>query len=78
MRKVTVTLDDEAARWARIEAAKRDISVSTLIRDVLGELMRRELSYEEAKRHFLSRKPLVISRGPYPKRDELYDRTRLR
>jgi hypothetical protein len=78
MRNVTVTLDDETARWARIEAAKRDMSVSALIRELLGEHMRRETSYHEAMRRFLGRKPRVISSGPYPKRDELYDRGRLR
>ncbi len=44
MRRVTVRLDERAARWARIEAAKRDMSVSALIRELLGEKMRRETS----------------------------------
>jgi hypothetical protein len=35
MKNVTVTLDEETARWARIEAAHRDMSVSRLIRELL-------------------------------------------
>ncbi|HET9672657.1 MAG TPA: hypothetical protein VFQ40_07390 [Actinomycetota bacterium] len=33
MKNVTVTLDDETARWVRIEAARRDESVSSLLRE---------------------------------------------
>ena len=38
LKNVTVTLDEETARWARVEAARRDTSVSRL----LGHLLRRE------------------------------------
>ena len=39
LKNVTVTLDPETARWARIEAAKGDTSVSRLI----GEILQREM-----------------------------------
>lgn len=39
MRNVIVTLDEETARWARIEAARRDMSVSSYIRQLLRERM---------------------------------------
>jgi hypothetical protein len=47
LENVTVTLDAETARWARIEAARRETSVSRF----LGDLLRREMEghfYEAA------------------------------
>ena len=42
LRNVTVTLEEDVARWARIEAARRDTSVSRL----LGELLKERMSSE--------------------------------
>jgi hypothetical protein len=39
LRNVTVTLEEEVARWARIEAARRDTSVSRLLGALLKERM---------------------------------------
>ena len=39
LRNVTVTLEQDVAQWARIEAARRDTSVSRL----LGELMKERM-----------------------------------
>lgn len=39
LRNVTVTLEEDVAQWARIEAAKRDTSVSRL----LGELLKQRM-----------------------------------
>lgn len=39
MRNVTITLDEEVARWVRIEAAKRETSVSRLVGEMLRELI---------------------------------------
>lgn len=39
LRNVTVTLEEEVAQWARIEAARRDTSVSRLLGDLLKERM---------------------------------------
>lgn len=76
MRNVTITLDDETARWARVEAAKKDISLSRLIRDLLEETYKRDAEYENAMERFFSREPTApISDGtPYPRRADLYDR----
>ena len=76
-RNVTITLEEDVARWARIEAARRDTSVSQLISGLLADRMREEDSYEAAMRaHFAIVKPMK-RRDPgerYPTRDELYDR----
>jgi hypothetical protein len=39
LRNVTVTLEEDVAQWARIEAARRDTSVSRLLGALLKELM---------------------------------------
>ncbi len=45
LRNVTVTLEEDVAQWARIEAARRDTSVSRL----LGELLKEKMGTVEAK-----------------------------
>ena len=79
MKNVTITLDEETAHWARIEAAHRDMSVSRLIGELLGEHMRAQASYETAMRRYLARAPTVLKdTGGYPGREELHDRAGLR
>ena len=79
MRNVTITLEEEVARWARIRAAYENISVSRLVGEMLKEEMIKEENYEKAMSRYLLRKSIRISRsGKYPKRDELYDRKSLR
>ncbi|HVW32842.1 MAG TPA: hypothetical protein VHL53_09920 [Acidimicrobiia bacterium] len=79
-RNVTVSLDEETARWARVEAARRDMSVSKLLGEVLREKMRGDASYEAAMTAFLGRQPTRLRkrRSAYPTRDEIHDRARLR
>ncbi|HNI36605.1 MAG TPA: hypothetical protein PLV93_14480 [Microthrixaceae bacterium] len=76
MRNVTIVLDDETARWARIEAARQDTSVSKLVGAMLQERMRRDDAYERAKRSYLSRKPVPLGKkgDRYPTREEIYQR----
>jgi len=79
VKNVTVTLDEETARWARIEAAKRDVSVSSLLRELLQERMGGQMSYEGAKQRYLARPAQPLKkRGRYPDREELHDRAGLR
>ena len=42
LRNVTVTLEEDIAKWARIEAARQDTSVSRL----LGEFLKERISAE--------------------------------
>lgn len=76
-RNVTITLDEETARWARIEAARRDTSVSALVGDLLRQHMRRERNYGEAMAGYL-RSPVrkLKKRGGYPSREEVHRRGR--
>jgi hypothetical protein len=77
-RNVTVALSEDVARWARIEAARRDSSVSRLISEMLEEKMEQQDSYERAMRRALVRKPFLTTDGVYLSREEVNDRTRLR
>ena len=80
MKNVTITLDERTAAWARVQAAQRGMSVSRMVGELLQERMRQDREYESAMRRFLARKlvPINESGRPYPKREQLYDRGRLR
>ena len=76
LRNVTITLDDETARWARIEAAKLGTSVSRLVGGMLRENMNSAASYERAWRSYANRPVTVLKAagGSYPTRDEIHSR----
>jgi hypothetical protein len=80
MRNVTITLDEETARWARIQAAERDTSVSRLVGELLRERMTADRLYRESEERFFSLEPRPLAKKGerYPRREELYDRPRLR
>lgn len=80
MRNVTITLEEEVARWARIQAAEHDTSVSRLVGEMLKEKMLEEERYGEAMRDYLARgaRRLKSEGDRYPSREELHDRDRLR
>ncbi len=74
MKNVTVTMEDSVADWARMEAARRNTSVSRLVGEMLAEKMRRDDAYERAMQEWLQRDLSFTSDGsPYPKRDDIYD-----
>ena len=75
MKNVTVTMEDGVADWARLEAARRNTSVSRLVGELLAEKMRHDDAYERAMNEWLGRERSWVSDGtPYPKREEIYDR----
>jgi hypothetical protein len=74
MKNVTVTMEDSVADWARMEAARRNTSVSRLIGEMLAEKMRRDDAYERAMREALEFKSFGKSDGRYLTREEIYDR----
>lgn len=79
LRNVTITLEDDVARWARLEAARENMSVSRFVGDVLAERMRREQDYETAMERYLAVKPRNVSGGrSYPSRADLHDRSAVR
>jgi hypothetical protein len=78
MKNVTITLDEDVAQWARVFAAKNNTSVSQLLGQILKEKMAQENEYEVAMDRYLSRRSTVRSKVRPPKREELYDRNRIR
>lgn len=78
MKNVTVTMEESVAEWARMEAARRNTSVSRLIGEMLAEKMRHDDAYERAMREALEFKSFGASEGRYLTREEIYDRARWR
>lgn len=77
MKNVTVSMKEEVARWARIEAARQGRSMSRLIGELVEAHMSESEAYETHMREYLARDAAPIGDGaPYPKREELYDRGR--
>ena len=76
MKNVTITLDEEVARWARIKAAEQDTSVSKLVGEMLRDKMMNERSYYLSMKRYLSRKPRQLSKPGtrYPTREEIHER----
>lgn len=76
LKNVTITLDEDVARWARIRAAERDTSVSRLVGELLREKMLEDQSYETAMREYLARpvRKLKKTGTRYPRRAELHGR----
>ena len=73
---VTLTIDADLLREARILAAEEGTSVSGLLRDRLEELVRRHKAYDEARRRALARlrKGYDLQFTPPRSRDELHER----
>ncbi len=81
MPNLTITTDEETLRWARIEAAKRNTSVSKLVGELLAEQRKKSDAYDRAMEEFLSREPWLLPEEPpredgrrWPTREEIYDR----
>ncbi len=78
LRNVTITLEPEVARWARIEAARQETSLSRFLAGILKERMAAQDGYAAAMRRALARKPFLKTDGRYFSREEIHDRSRLR
>ena len=79
-RNITLTLDDHLIHKARVLAARRNRSVSALLREELSRLVAEDEVYETAKRAALERleRGSNLGGGPLPNRDEIYNRAGLR
>ncbi len=71
MKNVTVTMEDSVADWARMEAARRNTSVSRLVGEMLAEKMHHDDTYERAMREALLFEPLPFTE-PYASREDIY------
>jgi hypothetical protein len=78
MKNVTITVEESALEWARIEAAKRNSSVSRLVGEILAEKMRQEDAYAQAMRKATKFESWGKSDGNFLTRDEMYERAGFR
>ena len=57
MKNVTITLEEDVLRWAKIWAASHDTSVSRMLGEELRRKMLSEKQYERARRRFQDKAP---------------------
>jgi plasmid stability protein len=75
MTNMTISLDENVARWVRVWAAQHDTSVSRMVGNLLRERMQAEEGYGKAMDSFLKRKSTKLkSQGGYPTREALHER----
>lgn len=79
MPNVTISADEEILQRARVEAARRNISLSRFMSEIFKEKFAEKDAYELAMQDFFSREP-YLDPAPredgrcWPARHELYDR----
>jgi hypothetical protein len=78
LRNVTVTLEAELARWARIEAARHEMSMSRFLALLLKKEREEKDQYAAAMKRAMGRKAFLKTDGKYLSREEAHDRAGLR
>ena len=78
MKNITVTVDDETYRRARVKAAERDTSVSALVRQFLVELAKEGDEFERLEQLEKAVRERITDFRASDRlpRDKLYDRRR--
>jgi hypothetical protein len=73
---ITLKLDGDLLRKAKVLAAEEDTSVSALLARQLEKIVREREGYEQAKRRALAilKKGFDMGYTPPPSRDELHER----
>ena len=79
-RNITLALDEETLREARVLAAQRGLSVSAFLRAELAGLVERQRGYAKAREAAVRRlrRGQSLGGGKLPSREELHDRDKLR
>ena len=79
MKNVTISLDEEVARWVRVWAAENNTSVSRFVGDLLKMRMSSHQRYQRAMKSYLGRRPKTLKTlGHYNGREEIHERALLR
>jgi plasmid stability protein len=75
MKNVTITLEDDLVRRARVQAAQEGKSLSRFVSELVTRHVGRDMSPLEAMEAFLAGPPMDLTdeNGKAPPRDELYD-----
>jgi hypothetical protein len=79
-RNITLSLDDEILREAKILAAQQGLSVSAFLRRELSRLVEDQRGFVKAKEAAVRRLShgTSLGGGPLPGRDDLHERAKLR
>ena len=77
-RIVTIALGENVARGVRLEAARKQTSVSRLLAGMLKGRMRSDEGYERATRRAVARKPFLKKDGQCLSREAAHERSGLR
>lgn len=79
-RNITLALDEETLREARVLAAERGLSVSAFLRRELAGIVERQRGYSKARDAAIRRlrRGQTLGGGKLPSREELHDRAKLR
>lgn len=74
--KVTITLDDDVAGWARAWAADHETSVSRMVSELLRQRMLDEHTYETAMQAYKQRGASLLKteRDRYWSREQIHER----
>ncbi len=77
MKNITVSLDEETYRRARVKAAAADTSVSAVVRRFLVEFAAEETPFEQAKRREQALRDQIVSFSASNRlsRDAVHSRT---
>lgn len=82
MKNITITLDERTLAGLKEAAARRGISVSRYVGDLVREQLPQAREYEAAMNRWMARrefdKPLTSPGEKLPTREEIYDRPVLR
>lgn len=78
MRNITVSVDDETYKRARVAAAERDTSLSALVKAYLQQLVSPESEFERLKREEREIRNQIVSFSASDRlsREELHGRSR--
>jgi len=76
MKNITITMDEDTARWARIEAARRGTSVSRMLGELLRQQRLQDAEFHAARQRYLDLDAVSIksTHQRYPARSSLHDR----
>ncbi len=76
MKNITVTVEDDIYRRARVRAAEMDTSVSAQVKQFLEQFAQKETEFERLKKLELTLRTEIggISASDRLSRDDLYDR----
>jgi hypothetical protein len=76
VKNITITLDEQTAKWAREQATAQGISLSRFVGESLRKQLPEAQAYERAMKEFLALEPWNLGwpEGRLPTRDEIYDR----